>query len=488
MRWRCAPVPTGTLPGDLSRPRFILLLVRRAARTAFVDARRDDSVPISMVGCAGRRRPVTTAADRMTTARPPARPRIVSRNADGRLSREIFRQYDIRGIVGDDLTAEAAHALGRAYAALSARARASRARSPSAATTGRAATSCATRSCAGSPSAGVDVVDIGVVPTPLLYWALHHLAVVGRHPDHRLAQSARVQRIQAVARHGVDARRGDPAALSSSPIAATVPAGKGSVRTRDGHRSRTSTTSSRASGKLARPIKVVVRLRQRRRRARRAAAVRRARRRTDAGCSARATARFPNHHPDPTVPENLEDLIARRAAATAPSSASRSTATPTASASSTATGSIVWGDHVLILYARDVLARTGAGPADHLRREVLAGAAATRSRRPAAVPVMWKTGHSLIKDKMKELHAPVAGEMSGHMFFTEGFYGHDDALYGAARLLRIVADSGKIARRAARRRARVRLDAGAPRRRAEESRKFADRRRGGARTSARRTR
>jgi len=56
---------------------------------------------------------------------------------------------------------------------------------------------------------------------------------------------------------------------------------------------------------------------------------------------------------------------------------------------------------------------------------------------------MWKTGHSLIKEKMKELHAPIAGEMSGHMFFTEGFYGHDDALYGAARLLRIVADAGK---------------------------------------------
>jgi phosphomannomutase/phosphoglucomutase len=59
---------------------------------------------------------------------------------------------------------------------------------------------------------------------------------------------------------------------------------------------------------------------------------------------------------------------------------------------------------------------------------------------------MWKTGHSLIKDKMKEMKAPVAGEMSGHMFFSEGFYGHDDALYGAARLLRIVADSGKTVR------------------------------------------
>jgi phosphomannomutase/phosphoglucomutase len=56
---------------------------------------------------------------------------------------------------------------------------------------------------------------------------------------------------------------------------------------------------------------------------------------------------------------------------------------------------------------------------------------------------MWKTGHSLIKDKMRETNAPIAGEMSGHMFFTEGFYGHDDAMYGAARLLRILADSGR---------------------------------------------
>src|SRR5205807_9507108 len=66
--------------------------------------------------------------------------------------------------------------------------------------------------------------------------------------------------------------------------------------------------------------------------------------------------------------------------------------------------------------------------------------------RAGGTPIMWKTGHSLIKDKMKETHAPVAGEMSGHMFFAEGFYGHDDALYGAARLLRIVANSGKTVR------------------------------------------
>jgi phosphomannomutase/phosphoglucomutase len=105
-------------------------------------------------------------------------------------------------------------------------------------------------------------------------------------------------------------------------------------------------------------------------------------------------------------------------------------------------GTIIWGDHILILYARDVLARTGTGQPiifDVKCSQALPDAIT----KAGGTPVMWKTGHSLIKDKMKELHAPIAGEMSGHMFFAESFYGHDDALYGAARLLRIVADSGR---------------------------------------------
>src|SRR5207253_10837622 len=91
-----------------------------------------------------------------------------------------------------------------------------------------------------------------------------------------------------------------------------------------------------------------------------------------------------------------------------------------------------------IIYARDVLARTGAGQPiifDVKSSQALPDAI----ERAGGKPIMWKTGHSLIKDKMKETHAPVAGEMSGHMFFSEGFYGHDDALYGAARLLKILA-------------------------------------------------
>jgi hypothetical protein len=123
-----------------------------------------------------------------------------------------------------------------------------------------------------------------------------------------------------------------------------------------------------------------------------------------------------------------------------------------------ASGEIVWGDHILILYARDVLARTGSGQSvifDVKCSQALPDAV----RAAGGVPVMWKTGHSLIKDKMKELHAPIAGEMSGHMFFDEGFYGHDDALYGAARLLRIVADSGMEVRDRRRRRPPLPRDA-----------------------------
>jgi phosphomannomutase/phosphoglucomutase len=152
---------------------------------------------------------------------------------------------------------------------------------------------------------------------------------------------------------------------------------------------------------------------------------------------------FPNHHPDPTVVENLQDLIAavRREGADLgigfDGDADRIGIVDR-------NGTIVWGDYLLILYARDVLARTGkTTPPQAIIFDVKCSQAL-----PAAIEaaggraVMWKTGHSLIKEKMKELHAPLAGEMSGHMFFTEGFYGHDDALYGAARLLRIVADSG----------------------------------------------
>src|SRR6185437_9250903 len=103
-------------------------------------------------------------------------------------------------------------------------------------------------------------------------------------------------------------------------------------------------------------------------------------------------------------------------------------------------GDIIWGDYLLLLYARDALGRVKNAP---IIFDVKCSQALPDGiEKAGGVPVMWKTGHSLIEEKMHELHAPLAGEMSGHMYFDEGWYGFDDALYGAARLLKIVADSG----------------------------------------------
>ncbi|HEY5062857.1 MAG TPA: phosphomannomutase/phosphoglucomutase, partial [Gemmatimonadaceae bacterium] len=150
---------------------------------------------------------------------------------------------------------------------------------------------------------------------------------------------------------------------------------------------------------------------------------------------------FPNHHPDPTVPANLSDLIAAvrhdhaEIGIAFDGDADRIGVVD-------GQGNIIWGDRILILYARDVLERTGRGQ-PIIFDVKCSQSLVTAVENAGGQPVMWKTGHSLIKEKMRETGAPIAGEMSGHMFFAEGFYGHDDAMYGAARLLRILADSGR---------------------------------------------
>ena len=145
---------------------------------------------------------------------------------------------------------------------------------------------------------------------------------------------------------------------------------------------------------------------------------------------------FPNHHPDPTVPENLRDLQAavRRTGAELgiafDGDADRIGAVDE-------TGAIIYGDQLLVILGRDAVRRFGPGTPiifDVKCSEVLPAALTAAGARP----VMWKTGHSLIKAKMKELGAPLAGEMSGHMFFGGDYFGFDDALFAAARLLEIV--------------------------------------------------
>ena len=352
----------------------------------------------------------------------------------------IFRQYDVRGIVGRDLTADVALALGRAYAAyLDAHG------TPGAVAVGRdnrpSGSMLRDALVEGLTASGRDVVDIGVVPTPLLYWSLHHVGVVGgiqitgshNPPEYNGFKLS----VGTGSMHGEEIQE-----LYRLTSRAPGKAQRGSVRTEEVI-DRYIEDIAKRIGPLKRPLRVVYdcgngagalvapglfkRLGV-----------------TGEGLFCESDGTFPNHHPDPTVPENLEDLIG---------AVKRTRAEMGVAFDGDADriglvdeqGSIIWGDRILILYAQDVLARTGKGQSiifDVKCSQALPDAIT----RAGGIPVMWKTGHSLIKDKMKEAKAPVAGEMSGHMFFTEGFYGHDDALYGAARLFKIAADSGKSVR------------------------------------------
>ena len=352
----------------------------------------------------------------------------------------IFRQYDVRGVVDADLTVEAAHAIGGAYAALMLERGVS-----GAVAIGRdnrpSGDKLRDALVLGLTSAGVSVVDIGVVPTPVLYWSLHHLDVIGgiqitgshNPPEYNgFKLSFGVESL-----HGHDLQH-----LLALIRSGAAPVGQGHVR----HETlidRYIADVVARTGPLARDMKVVydcgngagalV-----------APQLMRALGLDAVGLFTESDGTFPNHHPDPTVPENLQDLIA---------AVKREGAEMGIAFDGDADriglvddeGRIIWGDHILILYARDVLARTGLG--QPIIFDVKCSQALTDEiTRAGGRAVMWKTGHSLIKDKMKEERAPLAGEMSGHMFFSEGFYGHDDALYGAARLLRIVAASGRTVR------------------------------------------
>jgi phosphomannomutase/phosphoglucomutase len=150
--------------------------------------------------------------------------------------------------------------------------------------------------------------------------------------------------------------------------------------------------------------------------------------------------RFPNHHPDPTVPKNLAHLMA----AVQEKGAELGIAFDGDSDRIGAVdenGEVVYGDRLMIVYAREILSRK---PGATIIGEVKCSQTLYDDiRRHGGNGIMWKTGHSLIKAKMKEEHAELAGEMSGHMFFADRYYGFDDALYAACRLIEIVANSGR---------------------------------------------
>jgi phosphomannomutase/phosphoglucomutase len=352
------------------------------------------------------------------------------------MNSQVFREYDIRGIVANDFDDAFVVDLGRGYATLLHQA------GKKTITLGRdcrlSSDRLRDRLAEGLLGAGIDVVDIGVVPTPLLYfsvlsWKMDGGAMITG--SHNAAEyngfklgvgpatiyGAEIQRLREIVERRDFVTTGARGSLTERPV---IPDYNDFIM---------------SQFKLTPGLKVVV----------------------DAGngCGGvvavplmkrlgletielytEMDGRFPNHHPDPTVEENMRDLVAavkknRAAIGIAyDGDADRVGAVDE-------NGKIVWGDELMVAFSRAILR-------EHPGATIIGDVKCSKRMyddiaRHGGRPIMWKTGHSLIKSKLKEEHAALAGEMSGHMFFADRYFGFDDAIYASFRILEILSREGR---------------------------------------------
>ncbi|MBX3590971.1 MAG: phosphomannomutase/phosphoglucomutase [Burkholderiaceae bacterium] len=349
------------------------------------------------------------------------------------ISPSIFKAYDIRGVVDDTLTVDAVRAIGLA---LGTAARKAGMRETVVGRDGRLSGPKLVAALSdGFRAAGVDVIDIGMVPTPVVYYATYELgtgtgvAVTGSHnpPDYNGLKMV----IAGDAIYG-DAIQRLRESIESGALVEVPAAQRGKLRSED----LAARYLARITGdvKLARPMKVAIDC------GNGVAGALAPQLFRGLGCEVvelfcEVDGTFPNHHPDPAHPENLQDLIR----------ALRDTDAEIGLAFDgdadrlgvvTKDGQIIYPDRQLMLFAEDVLSRN---PGAEIIFDVKCSRnVAAHVRRHGGRPTMWRTGHSLVKAKLKETGAPLAGEMSGHTFFKERWYGFDDGLYTGARLLEIL--------------------------------------------------
>ncbi|HLA34994.1 MAG TPA: phosphomannomutase/phosphoglucomutase [Rhodocyclaceae bacterium] len=342
---------------------------------------------------------------------------------------EIFKAYDIRGIVRGSLSADTVRLIGQALGSEA------QVRGIQTIVVGRdgrlSGPELSTALTAGINHAGVDVIDIGRVPTPVAYFAAHHLgtascvAVTGSHNPPEYNGLKMVLGGQTLYGETIqDLRR--------RIVSADFHEGLGVVRYVDVREA----YIDRIVGdvKLARPIKIVIDCGNGVAGAIAPELFRRL------GCEVvelfcEVDGHFPNHHPDPSKPENLIDLQ-QVVAETEAELGLAFDGDGDRLGVVTRDGEIIYPDRQLMLFACDVLARN---PGAQIIYDVKCSRwVAETVRRCGGQPLMWRTGHALVKTKMNETGAAFAGEMSGHMFFKERWYGFDDGLYAGARLLEIV--------------------------------------------------
>ena len=342
---------------------------------------------------------------------------------------EIFKAYDIRGIVGKTLTVEAVRAIGQTLGSLALD------QERDTIVVGRDGRLSGPALCGGLAdgirASGANVIDIGMVTTPMGYFAAQELKtqcsvmVTGSHnpPDYN--------GLKMVIAGGT--LSGDEIqALRSRVEQGRMREGSGSIRSSDIAPAYLARVTSDV--RLARPVKIAVDCGNGVAGAYAPELFRKL------GCEVielfcEVDGNFPNHHPDPSQPKNLQDLV--RCLATTDSELGLAfDGDGDRLGVVTKDGSIIYPDRQLMLFAADMLARNPGAT-------VIYDVKSTRNLKPwivehGGVPLLWRTGHSLIKRKMKEEGALLAGEMSGHTFFKERWYGFDDGMYAGARLLEIL--------------------------------------------------
>ena len=342
---------------------------------------------------------------------------------------QIFREYDIRGVVGHDFDAADMERIGLAFGTYV------RQRGSKCLAVGRdhraSSESLCTALTKGLQRTGCDVVDVGLVPTPLLYFSLFHLNTDGGCMITASHNPAEYNGIKLV--FGRGALYGHEIQLIRQ-LAENGPFAQGASQRTEAEVRSAYMAYITAQLQLRRRLRVVV----------------------DAGngtsglvvqdllrrlgcevyelfCEVDGT--FPNHHPDPTVPENLTDVIREVKARQADVGLAYDGDSDRLGIIDER-GEVIWGDRLLVLFAREILSRR---PGAKIIFDVKCSHVLVADiHNHGGVPIMWMTGHSLIKKKLAEEQAALAGEMSGHMFFADGYFGYDDAIYASCRLLQIL--------------------------------------------------
>ena len=345
----------------------------------------------------------------------------------------ILREYDVRGIVGDTLTEADAYALGRTYGSI---AREEGAQRIAVGRDGRSHSGMLEAQLVrGLTDSGVDAVMIGQGPSPMLYFATHFLDVDGGIQVTGSHNPAEYNGFKLLLK-GRSIFGEEIQALGCRCVAGDWTEGRGSVEEADVSAAYVDRLLQDFSGSAfdigwdagngaAGPIldRLVERLPGR-----------------HFTIYTEVDGSFPNHHPDPTVEANLEDLK-RLVAEKQLDFGIAFDGDGDRIGAVDGKGRVVWGDQIMMILAAAVLEEE---PGATIIADVKASQSLfDRIAELGGRPLMWKTGHSLIKTKMKETGAPLAGEMSGHIFFKHRWYGFDDALYAAVRLIEAVSRSGK---------------------------------------------